>query len=52
MRYVAENGNIAIVKLSKECGAIDFDGAMFDAAKNGHIEIVKLCQKWGAIDFH
>ena len=43
------NGHLGIVKLCKEWGATDYDGAMWWATINGHLEIVKLCKEWGAL---
>ena len=47
MVKAAENGHIEIVKLCKEWGATNFNGAMILAAKNGHVEVMKLCKEWG-----
>ena len=49
--WAAINGHLEIVKLCKEWGATDYDGAMWWAAINGHLEIVKLCKEWGATDY-
>ena len=48
MRRAAREGHIDLVKLCKERGATDFDGAMWRAAYRGHIDIAKLCEEWGA----
>ena len=48
MREAAYGGHVEIIKLCREYGETDFDGAMGWAASRGHIEIVKLCREYGA----
>ena len=51
MACAANSGYVEFVKLCKDWGATDFDGALAGAAMRGYVEIVELCREWGATDF-
>ncbi len=44
--HAAKNGYRNLLKLAKQRGATDFDGAMYIAATGGNIDLMKLLRDW------
>ena len=48
LSIASEYGQLEMMKLAKDWGASDFDGALYDASKGGQLEAMELAKDWGA----